>query len=203
MTYVNTLRDFMFGTVGKPVVGTELRMAEDEEILIRGPQVVKGYYKNESTTKEAFNEDGFFKIEDIGEIVNGFLKITKCKKNIIITSGRKILAKLILQCLYNRFVSQAIIIVDKRPYLTMLLVPEFETPRLWAKESKVIGLFENIVEEVNQHFAHVERVRKFRLLRGKSIYVMGDLTPTFKLKRKEVLRKYAEISKEMYRSSKF
>jgi long-chain acyl-CoA synthetase len=215
ITNVNTFTDFMFGTVGKPVEDTEIKIAEDGEILIKGPQVMKGYYKDEQSTKEAFTEDGFFKTGDIGEIVNGFLKITDRKKNIIITAGGKNItpANIEFAMLSSRFISQAMVIGDRRPYLTMLIVPNFEALKTWAKEKgieftsnqdlisnkEVYKLYEKIVEETNQQFAQVERIKKFTLLPEEFSQATGELTPTLKLKRKEVLKKYADIIEAMYR----
>lgn len=215
ITNVNTFRDFMFGTVGKAVIDTEIKIAEDGEILIRGPQVMKGYYKNEEATKEVFTEDGFFKTGDIGEIVDGFLKITDRKKNIIITAGGKNItpANIEFAMLSSRFISQAMVIGDKKPYLTMLIVPNFEALKIWAKENgiktesnaeliknpEVVKFYEKIVEETNQQFAQVERIKKFSLLPDEFTQATGELTPTLKLKRKEVLKKYADIIEAMYR----
>ena len=215
ITNVNTFTDFMFGTVGKPVEDTEIKIAGDGEILIKGPQVMKGYYKDEQSTKEAFTEDGFFKTGDIGEIVNGFLKITDRKKNIIITAGGKNItpANIEFAMLSSRFISQAMVIGDRRPYLTMLIVPNFEALKTWAKEKgieftsnqdlisnkEVYKLYEKIVEETNQQFAQVERIKKFTLLPEEFSQATGELTPTLKLKRKEVLKKYADIIEAMYR----
>lgn len=215
ITNVNTFKDFRFGTVGKPVADTEIKIAEDGEILIRGPQVMKGYYKDEEATKEAFTEDGFFKTGDIGEIVDGFLKITDRKKNIIITAGGKNItpANIEFAMLSSKYISQAMVIGDRRPYLTMLIVPNFEILLEWAKENgveassreelvkneKVIKLYEKIVEETNQQFAQVERIKKFTLLPEEFSQATGELTPTLKLKRKEVLKKYADIIEQMYK----
>jgi len=215
ITNVNTFADFMFGTVGKPVEDTEIRIAEDGEILIKGPQVMKGYYKNEEATKEVFTEDGFFKTGDIGEIIDGFLKITDRKKNIIITAGGKNItpANIEFAMLSSRFISQAMVIGDKRPYLTMLIVPNFEALKTWATEKgikftsnqdlisnkEVYKFYEQIVEETNQQFAQVERIKKFALLPDEFTQATGELTPTLKLKRKEVLKKYSDIIESMYK----
>ncbi|MCX7958409.1 MAG: long-chain fatty acid--CoA ligase [Deltaproteobacteria bacterium] len=173
ITNVNTFSDFMFGTVGKPVADTEIKIAEDGEILIRGPQVMKGYYKNEEATREVFTEDGFFKTGDIGVILDGFLKITDRKKNIIITAGGKNItpANIEFAMLSSRFISQAM----------------------------VIKLYEKIIEDTNQQFAQVERIKRFTLLPEEFSQATGELTPTLKLKRKEVLNKYGDIIESMYK----
>ncbi len=215
ITNVNTFSDFMFGTVGKPVADTEIKIAEDGEILIRGPQVMKGYYKNEEATKEVFTEDGFFKTGDIGVVIDGFLKITDRKKNIIITAGGKNItpANIEFAMLSSRFFSQAMVIGDRRPYLTMLVVPNFEALKLWASENgihyednkdlvkneKVIKFYEKIIEEINQQFAQVERIKRFTLLPEEFTQATGELTPTLKLKRKEVLKKYSDLIEAMYK----
>jgi len=214
ITNVNTFRDFRFGTVGKAVIDTEIKIAEDGEILIRGPQVMKGYYKNEEATREVFTEDKFFKTGDIGEINDGFLKITDRKKNIIITAGGKNITPSNIEYAMtaNRFISQAMVIGDKRPYLTTLIVPNFEALYKWAKENginadnnqtlvsdpRIIKYYEKIVEETNQQFAQVERIKKFTLLSEEFTQASGELTPTLKLKRKEVLKKYAAQIEAMY-----
>ena len=203
------------GTVGPAVKDTEIKIAENSEILIKGPQVMKGYYKNEEATKEAFTDDGFFKSGDTGVIdEDGYLKITGRLKDILITSGGKNISPQNIEnsLQASTFIEQVAVIGDNRKYLSALIVPAFETLENWAKDQgiqfkdrkdlisneKVIRLFETEIEDKTKDFARVEQIKKFKLLDAEWSQETGELTPTMKLKRRVINQKYAEEIESMY-----
>ena len=198
-----------FGTVGPPFPGVEIKIADDGEILVRGPNVFLGYMKDEASTKESLI-DGWLHSGDLGAFdQDGFLTITGRKKDIIITAGGKNIApKNIEAALKNLpLVSQAVVIGDRRKYLTALLTLDPEAAAKVAPEADEAArvehpaLLEELgrgVDEVNKLFARVENVRKFKILPGDFSVEGGELTPTMKVKRRVVDEKYGEIIESMY-----
>ncbi len=203
------------GTVGPAVKDTVIQISEIGEILIKGPQVMKGYYKNESATREAFTSDGFFRTGDIGEIdEDGYLKITGRIKDLIITSGGKNISPQNIEnaLLASPFIEQLAVIGDNRKYLTALIVPSFVSLEKWAEQNhvpftdrgelisrpEVRKLFAAEIEQCLKDFAPIEQVRKFTLLETEWSQDTGELTPTLKLKRKIIQRKYASQIESMY-----
>jgi len=203
------------GTVGPPVKDTIVKISEDGEILIKGPQVMKGYYKNEAATKEVFTEDGFFRTGDLGEIDrDGYLKITGRKKDIIVTSGGKNISPQNIEnsLMLSPFIEQVAVIGDNRKYLSALIVPSFATLENWAKERNIAfssrqdlishpevqKLFEREIAEQMKDYARVEQIRKFTLLDKEWSQATGELTPTMKVKRKVINQKYAKEIESMY-----
>ncbi|MBW2651334.1 MAG: long-chain fatty acid--CoA ligase [Deltaproteobacteria bacterium] len=203
------------GTVGPPVKDTEVKIGEGGEVLIKGPQVMKGYYKNEAATKEAFTDDGFFRTGDIGEIdEDNYLKITGRIKDILVTSGGKnISPQNIENSLFaSGFIAQAVVIGDNRKFLSALIVPAFESLEHWANEQnisfdsrkellekeEVIKLFEKEIQENMEDYARVEQIRKFKLMDKEWSQDTDELTPTLKLKRKVINEKYGNLIEEMY-----
>ncbi len=207
--------EFKFGTVGKPLPGTEVRIASDGEILIRGPHVFKEYYRNPEATQEAIDPEGWFHSGDIGTIdADGFLRITDRKKDIIVTSGGKNVAPQNIENLLktDKMVSQAFVYGDRRKYLTALLtlspeeivkwaqengIPE-RNPALLAKIPRVEELMRARVDEINRSLAPFEQVKKFALLGTDFSQETGELTPTLKVKRKVVIQKYGALLDALY-----
>lgn len=205
------------GTVGPPVKDTIVKIDEDGEILIKGPQVMKGYYKNEAATKEVFTEDGFFRTGDLGEIdKDGYLRITGRKKDIIVTSGGKNISPQNIEnsLMLSPFIEQVAVIGDNRKYLSALIVPSFAALEAWAKEKNIAfssrqdlishpevqKLFEREIAEQMKDYARVEQIRKFTLLEKEWSQATGELTPTMKVKRKVINQKYAKEIESMYPS---
>ena len=205
--------DFKFGTIGKPFKGTEIKIADDGEILVRGPNVFQGYYKNEEATKETL-VDGWLHTGDVGEIdADGYIKITGRKKDIIITAGGKNItpANLEGEIKQSQWVSQCVVIGDRRPYLVALVTldPE-EVQKLaaedgvakdasaWPDDERLRKLIQEHVDQVNQRYARVEQVKKFKILPQDFSQEGGELTPTMKVKRAVVAKKYEPQIEELY-----
>jgi long-chain acyl-CoA synthetase len=202
---VATPEDFKFGTIGKPFPGVELRIADDGEILVKGPNIFQGYYKNEEATRETL-VDGWLHTGDLGEIdQDGFVKITGRKKDIIITAGGKNItpANLEAEIKQHPLVSQCVVIGDRRPYLVALVTLDPEEAAAYAKEhglpedpaalARDPALRQSIQEHldrVNRKFARVEQVKKFEILPQDLSQEGGELTPTMKVKRSVVATKY-------------
>jgi long-chain acyl-CoA synthetase len=214
LTHVNTYKNFRFGSVGKPVLDTEMKIAEDGEILLKGPQVMKGYFNKPEATAETFTDDGWFKTGDIGIIDDGYLIITDRKKDLIITAGGKNISPQNLEnaIVTDLFVETIVAIGDAKPFISALIVPDFAVLENWAKEKGILfasraelinnpktqRLFEERLAVYNEKFARVEQIKKFKLLEQSFSQEMGELTPTLKVKRKVVNQKYKALLEEMY-----
>ncbi len=211
---VNNPKDFRIGSVGRPINGVEITIAADGEILTRGPSVMKGYYQNPVATDEAIDAQGWFHTGDIGELRDGFLSITDRKKDIIVTAGGKNIAPQPIENLVktNKYVSQAVMIGDKRKFPSMLIVPNFEQLESWAKKRNLIwtdrsqlltmpGVQAKMEEEVNRQMtglAHYETPKKIRLLEHDFSLENGEMTPTQKVKRRVVDKNYKAIIDSLY-----
>ncbi len=211
---VNTLTEFRIGTIGKPIAGVEVKIAADGEILTRGPGVMRGYYNNPVATAEALDPDGWFHTGDIGEIRDGYIAITDRKKDIIVTAGGKNIAPQPIENLVktNKFVSQAVMIGDKRRFPSMLVVPNFEQLEDWAKKEGMIwtdrsqlvrlpGVQAKMEAEVTGNLAalaHYEMPKKIGLLEEDFSLDKGELTPTQKVKRKVVDKNYKSVIDALY-----
>ena len=214
---VNDMREngFRIGTVGKLLADTEVKIAADGEILVKGPQVMMGYYKDEEKTKEVL-KNGFFHTGDIGEIdSDGFLKITDRKKEMFKTSGGKYVAPQVLENQFkqSRFIEQIMVIGDGEKMPAALIQPNFEFIEEWAKlhninlgdsNEKIIGnqqLIERIQKEVSEHnakFGKWEQVKRFELTPDVWSIDGGHLTPTMKMKRKIIKDKYNTLYNKIY-----
>jgi len=205
--------DFKIGTIGKPFPGCEIRIAEDGEILVRGPNVFQGYYKNEEATLETI-VDGWLHTGDIGEIdEDGFIKITGRKKDIIITAGGKNItpANLENEIKQHPLVSQCVVVGDRRPYLVALVTLDPEEVIAYAKEhglsedpaqlssnGEIRAAIEGHVERINEKFARVEQVKKIAILPEDLSQEGGELTPTMKVKRAVVTTKHEPEIEALY-----
>ncbi len=212
---VSTPEEFKVGTIGKPFPGCEVKIADDGEILVKGPNVFQGYYKNEEATRETI-VDGWLHTGDIGEFDgDGFLKITGRKKDIIITAGGKNItpANLENEIKQHPLVSQCVVVGDRKPYLVALVTldPEDavtyakehglpEDPAELAKDASVLKAIEAHVETINQKFARVEQVKKIAILPRDLSQETGELTPTLKVKRAVVADKHQGEIEKLYAS---
>lgn len=206
------------GTVGRPVRWTDIKLAPDGEVLVKGPQVFKrehGYYNRPDLTAEVFTEDGYFMTGDIGEFdEDGFLKITDRKKELLVTAGGKNVAPhpIELALTYDTFIEQACAVGDKKKYIAALIVPQFELLEKWAREKgisfsnreelvnhpEVIKLYEEKVAGANENLARYEQVKKFRLLPVEFSEEGGELTPTLKKKRRIIYDKFSGEIDSLY-----
>src|SRR3954449_11975232 len=210
---VNTPEAFRFGSVGKPLPGVELKVADDGEILLKGPNIFTGYYKNEEASHEAL-ADGWLHTGDLGSVdEDGFLFITGRKKDIIITAGGKNLppANLENDLKQSRWISQAVMHGDRRPFPVALITldPEEivhfarehglpEDVAALAREPKVHELIQRELDRVNERYARVEQIKKFVILDHDLSQETGELTPTLKVKRNVVNEKYADLFERLY-----
>ncbi|MDN5288053.1 MAG: Long-chain-fatty-acid--CoA ligase FadD15 [Mucilaginibacter sp.] len=201
-----------FGTVGPLIKNVQVKIAEDGEILCKGPNITVGYYKNPELTAEVI-KDGWFCTGDIGELdKDGFLKITDRKKEIFKTSGGKYVAPMPIEnkMKENHFIEQMMVVGAERKFTAALIVPSYTNLKPWCatndipftsnkeliKDPRVIELYQSIVDSFNPEFNHVEQVKKVTLLSEEWSIESGELTPTGKMKRKVITEKYkAEIDK--------
>jgi long-chain acyl-CoA synthetase len=212
---VATVDSYRFGSVGRALPGLEIRIADDGEVLLKGPNIFMGYYKNEDASFGAII-DGWLHTGDLGSLdEDGFLYITGRKKDIIITAGGKNLtpANLENDLKQSRWISQAVMHGDRRPYPVALItldpeeIPHFakehglpeDLPSL-AKEPKVIELVQEELDKVNSRYAQVEKIKKFVILDHDLSQETGELTPTLKVKRNVVNEKYADLFESLYSS---
>jgi long-chain acyl-CoA synthetase len=212
---ISTPDDYKIGTIGRPLPGCEVKIADDGEILVQGPNIFQGYYKNDEATRETL-VDGWLHTGDIGEVdPDGYLKITGRKKDIIITAGGKNItpANLEAEIKQHPLVSQCVVIGDRRPYLVALVTLDPEEAISYAKEHelaqdpaelaanpKVKAEIEAHVDQINRKFARVEQVKKIRILPADLSQEGGELTPTMKVKRAVVASKYEGEVDSLYES---
>jgi long-chain acyl-CoA synthetase len=191
---------FRFGTVGPAIPGIEVRTSDDGEILVRGPNVFAGYYKDEQATREVLDDDGWLHTGDIGGIEDGFLTITDRKKDIIITAGGKNVSPQNIEneLKASKYVSQALVIGDRRPYLTALITLDEAATGLSDPE----GLIQDVVDEVNADKASFEQIKRFAILDRDFSPDHDEVTPTLKLKRNVVAEHFADEIEELYATPK-
>jgi len=203
----NLQEKLRFGTVGPPLPGVEVRIEEDGEILIRGPNVMKGYYHRPEETSEVFNGEGWFHTGDIGHIdEDGFLVITDRKKSLIVTAGGKNVAPAAIEnaLTADKFINQAFAFGDGRKYISALIVPDWERLEGYARKHKIsysdlselctndqINRFiRQRIDAALEDFAPFEQVKKFKIREKEFSQEAGEVTPTLKLVRKEITRRY-------------
>jgi long-chain acyl-CoA synthetase len=203
------------GSVGTALDGVEVRIAEDGEILVRGGNVMTGYYKDQKSTDELIDSDGWMHSGDVGQLDEmGYLRITDRKKDLIITAGGKNVApqEIENQLKFNQLISQAVVIGDRRPFLSALITLGEEDAIQWAKEQGIDGELSEIakhdqtikeiqaaVAELNAGRAKAEGIRKFRILDREFIESEGEITPTLKVKRRNINERFDGVIEEMYR----
>jgi long-chain acyl-CoA synthetase len=211
---VNTSRTHKLGTVGKPLANIEVRIADDGELLVRGPSVFKGYWNRPDETAAAF-VDGWFKTGDIGTLDSeGFLSITDRKKDLIKTSGGKFIAPQPIEnsLKLNPLIGTAVVIGDRRKFPAVLISPFFPVLEDWARANevditsretlvahvKVQALYEGIVEETNQNLARFEKLKRVLVIAEEFSAADGTLTHTFKVRRRGIEDRYRSLIDEMY-----
>jgi long-chain acyl-CoA synthetase len=214
ITHMSDGRHFKLGTVGRALPDTEVRIAEDGEILVKHKGIFKGYFKDEENTREAL-VDGWMHTGDVGEIdAEGFLKITDRKKDLIITAGGKNIAPQYIENLlkFSPYINDAVVIGDRRKFLSALIVIDEENVVKYAQDRKVqfttfssltkapeiIELIQQEINQVNHQVARVENIRKFRILDKKLYTEDGEVTPTMKVKRKAINAQYQDLIESMY-----
>ena len=214
---VNGLKrgELKFGTVGKPLRSVEIKIAEDGEILCKGPNITIGYYKNEQATAEAIDEEGYLHTGDIGELTtDNFLSITDRKKEMFKTAGGKYIAPQVLENKYmeSLFISQVMVIGENRRFPAALIVPAFEELKAWCLHKginwttneqmittpEVIDKYNREIARLNEGFGHWEQVKRFILLPNDWTIDAGELTPKLSLKRKIILQKNQAAIQSLY-----
>lgn len=218
VTNVNRPDSIRIGTVGPPVPGTEIAIADDGEILVRGPQVMKGYFNLPEATAEAIDSDGWFRTGDIGELdADGYLKITDRKKDLLVTAGGKNIAPQPLEneIKTSRYIAEAVMLGDRRPYPIVLVVPDFDAIAGWAeakgiterdrvalvRHPDVQAKLEREVERKVEPFARYEKPKKVAVLEREFSIEGGELTPTMKVRRRVVEERYAAVIEALYGDS--
>jgi long-chain acyl-CoA synthetase len=215
---VNHFGATMFGTVGTVIEGIEIKIAEDGEILSRGHNLMKGYYKRDDLTTESIDKDGWFHTGDIGEIIDGrFLKITDRKKEIFKTAGGKYIAPQMLENKYKEspLIEQVMVLGENRKFPAALVVPTFAALKAWCEHKDipyttnqeminhplVIDKFNRVVADLGKDFGKWEQVKRFALLATEFSIDGGELTPKLSLKRKVILEKNKDIIEKIYKDA--
>lgn len=213
---INNFRLIKFGSVGTAFDYTYFKTDVDGELLIKGPMIMKGYYKNDEATKEVLDSEGWFRSGDIAKIdEEGFIFIVDRKKELIVTAGGKNIAPQPLENLLklDKYISQAFVYGDKKPYLVALVTPNIERLIEFAKEEKidyldldqltqhkkVRALYEERIKDINSNLAKFETIKKFDILPRDFSIETGELTPTLKLKRKFIYEKYKDRIENLYK----
>lgn len=203
-----------FGTVGQTAPGVEVKIADDGEILARGPNIMLGYFNKPEDTRAVIEDDGFFHTGDIGHFdKDGYLQITDRKKELLVMSNGKNVAPQPIENLLksSTYIEQAVVIGDNRNYITALVFPNFTTVEAWAKangvsatgaalsrEPKVLEFLRKHVEEMCRDLSQYEKVKKIALLENEMTQDSGELTPTLKFKRRVILENYKDLIESMY-----
>ena len=206
--------DHEIGSVGKLMPHMEVKFGENDEILLKGPAITKGYYKKEAATKAAFTEDGWFRTGDAGYIKDGFLFLTERIKDLFKTSNGKYIAPQAIETkmVVDRYIDQISIIADERKFVAALIVPDYKLVEKFAadkgiqyasmaellKHDAVMELFKERIETLQQQFAHYEQIKKFTLLPEPFSMAKGELTNTLKIKRNVLNKNYAAEIEAMY-----
>ena len=213
--YTEKPGNLMIGTVGTIFDSVNVRFADDGEILVKGPNIMMGYYKDEKTTAEVIDRDGWFHTGDIGTLLKGkFLKITDRKKEMFKLSNGKYIAPQAIENLLKEsdFIEQVIIVGESEKHASALLAPNFEFLHMWAhdqkihfrdnqeliKDDKVLAIFREEVMRFNKLIGKHEEVKRFKIVHENWTSTTGELSPTLKLRRRVIYKKYADLLREMY-----
>ncbi len=212
---VNSPRNHRIGTVGKPLPNVQVRIAEDGEVLVKGPSIFKSYWNLPEETGNAFTEDGWFKTGDVGHLdADGYLAITDRKKDLIKTSGGKFIAPQPIEnsLKSHALVAEAAVVGERQKFPAVMIVPDFAALEHWATDNglgqmsrealaahpRVHELYKGIVDEVNQNLAKFERLKKVLVVAEEFSIANGMLTPTLKLKRRVVEERYRQAIQQLY-----
>jgi long-chain acyl-CoA synthetase len=207
--------DVKFGSVGRVLSNLDVQIASDGEILVKGPSITPGYYKNDEATKETIDENGYLHTGDIGELTtDGFLRITDRKKEMFKTAGGKYIAPQVLENKFTEstFIAQVMVIGENQRFPSALIVPAFDVLEKWCKHKgisyvskeevikneQVIAKYQREVDKANAVFGQWEKVKKFALLPTEWTIDAGELTPKLSLKRKAILQKYEGLINSIY-----
>jgi long-chain acyl-CoA synthetase len=211
---LNRIGSVCFGTVGTPIDGVDVKIADDGEILTRGPSVMSGYFNNDEATRDVMR-DGWFCTGDIGRFdEHGCLVITDRKKEVLKTSGGKMIAPQPIenQLRADRFIAQAIVLGDRRRFISALVVPDLEQIKSYIERKgipdapvdtllrnpRIVDLFERRIARINERLARYERIKAFRVLNREFSLENGEITLTLKLRRKVIAEHYSDRIEEMY-----
>jgi long-chain acyl-CoA synthetase len=211
----NRPEDYRIGTVGRPVPGVTIALADDGEVLVKGPNVMEGYWKKPEETDKVFDADGWFKTGDIGTVdADGFLTLTDRKKEILVNAYGKNIAPAPIEGALKmvRYIASAVLIGDRRKFLSALLVPNFDRLETRARENgvsfrspddlvrnpKVRALYQQTIDIVNGDEPSERRIRTFALVPKDFTIEGGELTPTLKVKRRVIVSKYGDLIDKMY-----
>ncbi|MDE3063721.1 MAG: long-chain fatty acid--CoA ligase [Acidobacteriota bacterium] len=212
---LNSPKKQRMGSVGPLMPNVELRIAEDGELLVRGPSIFKGYWQKPEATAECIDADGWFSTGDIGRLdADGFLYITDRKKELLKTSGGKLVAPQPIEnkLKVNLLIAQAALVGDKHKFISALISPNFAALESWAKQQgieagnraalvadvRVVARYEAIVQEANAGLANFETIKRFKVVAEEWTQVTGELTPSMKLKRRTINERYASVVAALY-----
>jgi len=211
----NPLEDYRFGSVGKPIPGVDVRIAEDGEILTHGPCVMMGYWNNKEATHEVIDAGGWLHTGDVGMLdTDGYLHITDRKKHLFVSTGGKKIAPAPIENLFltSKYIEQFVLVGDRRRYCSALIVPDFDALQEYAgtrgirytsndellNSPEISQLINDDIDALQKDLANFERVRRFTLLKRPFSIEEGELTPSLKVRRKVVEEKYADVIEGMY-----
>ena len=208
-------KPYTVGSVGRPLSGVEVKIGENNEILLKGPTITRGYYKREALTAASFDEDGFFHTGDAGYMRDGELFLTERIKDLFKTSNGKYIAPQMIESkmLVDKFIEQIAIIADERKFVSALIIPAFDLLEDYAKEygityadraelcadKRVNRMMADRIETLQQGLASYEKIKKFTLLPELFSMSKGELTNTLKLRRPVINKNYADVIDEMYK----
>ena len=215
VNHLSKSNSLLIGTVGPIIKDVEVKIDEDGEILVKGPNIMKVYYKDEKTTQEVIDSQGWFHTGDIGSLINNrFLKITDRKKEMFKTSSGKYIAPQVIENLLKEsfFIEQAMVVGENEKFASALILPNFEYLHIWANERRILfrdnmelislsevkKLFQKEIDFYNKQLGKFEQISRFRLVYEEWNAHTGELSPTLKLKRRVLYKKYAPILREIY-----